>query len=115
MTPPPLSRARITTCILVNLAATPGLGSIWARRRLAGTFQLLLAVIGFCLIVGWMLKAIWTSVSQEIDGSTPATVPGWMWKWGLVIFVASWLWSLVTSISLWREIKPDNVPPKLPE
>lgn len=114
MNPPPLSRARITTCILVNLAATPGLGSLWARRLVAGSLQLLLAIVGFCLITGWMLKTILTAVSEQMDGTTPSA-PGWMWKWGLVIFGASWLWSLVTSISLWHEIKPEAVPPKLSE
>src|SRR5947209_12159585 len=114
MTPPPLSRARITTCILVNLGATPGLGSIWARRPIAGTFQLILAIVGFCLITGWMLKSIFAAVSQEVEGSQSGTAPAWMWKWGVVIFAASWLWSLVTSISLWREVKTEKVPPVLP-
>jgi hypothetical protein len=115
MTPPPLSRGRIATCILVNLGATPGLGSLWARRPIAGTFQLILALIGFFLIMGWMLMAVWTAVSQQVNDTHAAPPPGWMWKWGLVIFGVSWLWSLVTSISLWRQSKPKNVPPRLPD
>jgi len=115
MNAPPLSRARVTTCILINLAATPGLGSIAARRTVSGTFQLILALVGFCLIVGWMFKAIFGAVSGEIAAQNSANVPAWLWKWGLLFFGAAWLWSLATSISLWRESKPENLPPKLSE
>ena len=113
MSAPQLSHARINTCILINLAATPGLGSIFARRIVAGTFQLILAVVGFCLIVGWMLKAIFSVVADEMGGQSSASAPGWMWKWGLIFFGAAWLWSLITSISLWRESQSENVPPKI--
>ncbi|HEU6448815.1 MAG TPA: hypothetical protein VFV23_10310 [Verrucomicrobiae bacterium] len=113
MSAPQLSRARIATCILINLAATPGLGSISARRYVAGTFQLILSVAGFCLIVGWMFKAMFGTISDEISGQNAAVAPGWMWKWGAILFGAAWLWSLVTSISMWRESKPESVPPKL--
>jgi hypothetical protein len=112
MTALPLSRARITTCILTNLCATPGLGSVFARRVVVGVFQLILAIAGFCLIVVWMFRAVFTEVSEEINGGT-ATVPGWMWKWGFILFGVAWLWSLVTSIDLWRQAKMGNVPPKL--
>jgi len=48
----PLSRARAANCILVNLAATPGLGSLIGRRYLAGSGQLALALVGFVLLTG---------------------------------------------------------------
>src|SRR3954465_3408570 len=107
MTTKPLSPARILACILVNLAATPGLGSLWARRRIAGSFQLALALIGFFLIMAWMFKAIMASVAEQMDGSHSAGPPNWMWQWGVIVFGAAWLWSLVTSISLWRNTGPD--------
>jgi hypothetical protein len=42
-----------------------------------------------------------------------------MWKWGLLLFGASWLWSLVTSLSLLRQAKADGqvepkpIPPRM--
>jgi hypothetical protein len=113
MNTPLLSRARITTCILINLSATPGLGSIFARRMVVGIFQLILSLIGFCLIVGWMFEAMATTISQEMNGQSHANAPDWMWRWGLIFFGTAWLWSLVTSINLWRQAKLESAPPKL--
>ena len=115
----PLSRARLASCILINLAATPGLGSLIARRFWAGTGQLLLALAGCGLIVGWMFVAFYRLYLQQMDEPAPVTPIGWMWKWGAVCFGASWLWSLVTSLSLLRQAKRDEpsgreaVPPQL--
>jgi hypothetical protein len=115
----PLSRARVASCILVNLAATPGLGSLIARRFWAGTGQLLLALAGFGLIVGWMFGFYYRIFLQQMDEPVPNTPIDWMWKWGSVCFGASWLWSLFTSLSLWRQTKSDKpagqkaVPPRI--
>jgi hypothetical protein len=105
--------------VLVNLAATPGLGSLMARRVVAGTGQLLLAVVGFCLIVGWMFELFHRVYLQQMDEPVSSNGPGWMGQWGLVCFGAGWLWSLVTSLSLLRQVKADEpavqkpVPPRL--
>jgi hypothetical protein len=115
----PLSRARVWTCILTNLAATPGLGSLMARRILAGTGQLLLALAGFVLIVDWMFKLFHCIFLQQSGEPVPPDSSGWMWKWGVLLFGAGWLWSLVTSLSLWRQAKADElaesnrIPPRL--
>jgi len=45
----PPSRALARNATLLNLLATPGLGSIIGRRWIAGSGQLLLAVVGFTL------------------------------------------------------------------
>lgn len=115
----PLSRARVVSCVLVNLAATPGLGSLMARRVVAGTGQLLLAVAGFCLIVGWMFELFHRVYLQQMGEPVSSNGTGWMGQWGLVCFGAGWLWSLVTSLSLLRQVKADEqagqkpVPPRL--
>src|SRR6267142_5883224 len=49
-------RSTATTCLILNQFATPGLGSLMARRWFAGTGQLVLAVAGFCLLVGWFVQ-----------------------------------------------------------
>ena len=82
----PLSRARVWTCILTNQLATPGLGSLMARRVLAGTGQLLLALAGFVLIVGWMFELFHRVFLQQLGGPVPADSSGWMGKWGRNLF-----------------------------
>jgi len=115
----PLSRARVVSCVLVNQCATPGLGSLAARRVVAGTGQLLLALAGFILMVGWMYELFRHMILQQLGGFVPPWTYGWMGKWGLILFGAGWLWSLFTSISLLRQARADEVvaakpaPPRL--
>jgi len=115
----PISRARAASCALVNLAATPGLGSLMARRIVAGIGQLLLGLLGFILIVGWMFVLFHRVFLQQLGDPVPPDSSGWMWKWGLLLFGASWLWSLVTSLSLLRQAKADGqvepkpIPPRM--
>jgi len=115
----PLGHARVVSCVLVNLCATPGLGSVMARRVWAGIGQLLFALAGFCLVVGWMFEFFHRVYLQQMDEPVSSNGPGWMGKWGLICFGAGWLWSLVTSLSLLRQIKgyeqagPKPVPPRL--
>jgi TM2 domain-containing membrane protein YozV len=115
----PLSRARAVSCLLVNLAATPGLGSLLARRIFAGIGQLLLALAGFGLIVVWMFELFLHMTYQQLGEPVLPRVHDGMLRWGLICFIASWLWSLATSISLLRQAKNDEaagpkpVPPPL--
>ena len=115
----PISRARAASCALVNLAATPGLGSLMARRIVAGIGQLLLGLLGFILIVGWMFELFRRVFLQQLGDPVPPDSSGWMWKWGLLFFGAGWLWSLVTSLSLLRQAKADGqvepkpIPPRM--
>ena len=115
----PLSRTRAWTCVLTNLCATPGLGSLMARRVFAGIGQLLLALAGFVLIVGWMFELFHRVFLQQLGETVPPDSSGWMWKWGLLLFGAGWLWSLVTSLSLLRQAKADGqvepqpIPPRM--
>ena len=104
----PLSRARAWTCILTNLFATPGLGSLMARRVFAGIGQLVLALAGFVLIVGWIFELCHHVFLQQLGEPVPPDSSGWMGKWGLICFGASWLWSLATSLSLLRQAKADG-------
>jgi hypothetical protein len=115
----PLSRARVVSCVLVNQCATPGLGSLVARRVVAGMGQLLLALAGFVLIIGWMFELFRRVALQQLGEPVSPDASGWMGRWGLIFFGAGWLWSLVTSISLLRQVKadkpadPKTVPPRL--
>jgi len=117
--PKPLSSVRAWTYLGINLFATPGLGSVMGGRKAAGRAQLLFAVIGFCLIVAWMIKMIFGATSAEISGTEAPHVPAWWWQSGVFCFGLAWAWSLVTSISILREAGQESVagellvPPKL--
>jgi hypothetical protein len=90
-----------------------------ARRILAGISQLLFALAGFVLIVGWMFELFHRVFLQQLGNPVPPDSSGWMWKWGLLLFGAGWLWSLATSLSLLRQAKADGlvepkpIPPRL--
>ncbi len=112
----PINRTAARNAALVNLLATPGLGSLMARRWVAGGGQLLLAVAGFGLMLGWFVKTMidyYGLINNQ--QSEPQTHFGLL-KAGAVVFVAAWLWSLVTSIQIFRSVPktmPTNAPPKL--
>ena len=119
--PKPLSQARALSCALMNLCATPGLGSLLGRQTLAGTGQLLFAGTGFALLLGWMGQFFYRIYLQQLDQPVPSGSYGWLGKWGVIFFGAGWLWSLVTSLSLLRQAKMEaqananGVPPRIGE
>jgi hypothetical protein len=114
-----LTQQRLLYCILVNQLATPGLGSLLARRFVSGTGQLLLALAGFSLSTVWMFQFSYSLVLEQWDQPGPSRAPDWMWTWGLVLLGTGWGWALLTSISLYREAQkmslpgPTNLPPRI--
>ena len=111
----PLSRAAARNCALINQLATPGFGSLMAGRRAAGIGQLLLAVAGFVMVIGWFVLTVTNVYNQLASDAEPKPV-GWLGGAGALIFVVAWLWSLVTSLQILRsarEASSENVPPHL--
>jgi 4a-hydroxytetrahydrobiopterin dehydratase len=103
-----ISRNAARNAALVNLLATPGLGSLMARRWLAGIGQLALAIAGFALFVVWFVKVMIQYYGQIT--SDALTIPI-HWKMGLVgtaLFLLAWLWSAITSFNLMREAAADS-------
>ena len=117
MAQPPPSPGRIRTCVIINQLATPGLGSILAGRWVAGVGQLCLALVGFGIFVVWFVQ-LFVRTLHALSGSTdnPPLHP-LMGLLGLGIFIASWLWSGITSLSLLREARREQgasgIPPKV--
>lgn len=115
----PLSTATARNAVLINLLATPGLGTLMAGRLVMGVGQLMLAVAGFGFIVVWFL-ALLRQYYGQIIGDVPVTPIAWLGETGAVLFIAAWGWSLVTSISLVREARRNvptvfaEIPPPLP-
>ncbi|HOB31489.1 MAG TPA: hypothetical protein PKH32_01290 [Verrucomicrobiota bacterium] len=90
---------RAWTCALINQCATPGLGSLLARRFVSGSLQLALAIAGFILILAWMVRLFHHLILQQL-GRSGAPAPSWLLKWGALCFGAAWVWSLGTSIQI---------------
>ena len=100
----PLSAAAARNAVLLNLLATPGLGTLMAGRRVVGIGQLVLALAGFGFIVVWFV-ALLRQYYGLITGDAPLTPVTWLAQAGAGLFFAAWCWSLVTSISLIREAR----------
>ena len=101
----PLSRAEARTSLIINQFATPGLGSLAARRWIAGLGQLALAIAGFVMIMGWLIQVaikiyrLLNDLPERLD-----TYRG-LGKIGGLVFLTSWLWAWVTSLSLLHEAR----------
>lgn len=99
-------------CALINQLATPGLGSLLARRYVAGSGQLLLACAGFGLIMARLLQHF-AGLWRQLQDLPPAPVKHpWMGKTGVLLFAVAWLWALATSWQVWRAAPP--APPPVP-
>jgi hypothetical protein len=101
--------------VIINQFATPGLGSLIARRFVAGSGQLVLALIGFLLFLGWWVQKMRLFYGQMFGTDLPADAGTKLGKWGVIIFVLSWMWSLVTSIQILRNLPKDSIPPLPPK
>ncbi|HTL55615.1 MAG TPA: hypothetical protein VL361_08040 [Candidatus Limnocylindrales bacterium] len=110
--PRPLDRSTARNSVLINQLATPGLGSLLARRWVAGTGQLLLAVAGFAMVVGWFVTVMIGAYRQLNGGPEPRPM-GWLGEAGALTFAAAWLWALITSLSLLRQTKAGEALPPL--
>ena len=104
LAPKRTSRVKARNAALLNQLATPGLGSLMARRWLAGSGQLLLSLAGFALVMVWFGQMMLRYYGQIAGDSTGQGPVGFMnLVLGAVLFALAWLWSLVTSFSLLRE------------
>jgi 4a-hydroxytetrahydrobiopterin dehydratase len=109
----PVSRAKAKNAAMLNLLATPGLGSLLCGRWIAGIGQLALAFAGFvifCVPSAMMVAQYYRLVfgdapSPTIDWVRFLTVTGI----GIGFFMLAWLWSAVTSLSLLREASADSL------
>jgi 4a-hydroxytetrahydrobiopterin dehydratase len=103
-----MSSKRIITCMLMNLLATPGLGSLMARRWFEGIGQTILSVGGFILMLVWFYKLVIVQFYGQMNGTVQPHPVGWIGLLGAILFAIAWLWSLVTSISLMRSASRDK-------
>jgi hypothetical protein len=97
----PVSRAAARNCFLLNQLATPGLGSLMARRFVAGAGQLVLSVAGFILVLAWFGLTLIQAYNLAFNNASPASYAK-VGLTGAAIFAAAWFWSLLTSLSVLR-------------
>jgi hypothetical protein len=116
----PVNRVTARNCFLVNQFATPGLGSLMGGKVLPGIGQLALAVTGFVLVIVWFALTL-IQAYDLTDFSREANVKSCA-PWGeagALVFAASWIWALATSIGLLQEAKragianPTPLPPPI--
>jgi hypothetical protein len=84
-----------------------------AGRRAAGIGQLLLAVVGFVMLMGWFVLLALQIYNELLNDAQPKSV-AWLGQAGAAVFAAAWVWSLVTSLNVLREGRandPDKIPP----
>lgn len=96
----PVDETRAWACLVTNLLALPGLGTLMAGRR-AGWIQGLLALGGFVFTTIWFVDFLQTWFRT---GSLPLQ-PGPSFALALLgvgLFGVSWAWALVSSIGIVR-------------
>lgn len=113
--PPPPDVNRAWLCLLVNQAATPGLGTIRGGRVWVGRGQLVLALIGFCLIVFWLWRDLFQNSIRKTLGEELLPPGSGAATWGAICFGLAWLWAWFSSVSILREAQRREAakPPKL--
>ena len=107
--PKSISPAKARNAVLLNLLATPGLGSLAVGRLVPGAGQLALAIAGFALVMAWFIKILIPYYDLMFGDVRPPPINWSLGEAGLALFVAAWCWSLVTSISIYRAVSQANL------
>jgi hypothetical protein len=102
---PPITETKAWTYAMLNVAAAPGLGSLLARRWFSGTVQLVIALAGCGLVLGWFVQKMRLFYGQIFGTNLPMDAGDLMGKWGVAVFVVAWIWSLMTSIQIVQAAK----------
>jgi 4a-hydroxytetrahydrobiopterin dehydratase len=102
-----MTRKRVITCVLLNLVATPGLGSLMAQRRAEGIGQIGLSLAGFVMMMVWFFAVMKSYYHQMFagEGTTHETIGLQGLAIGGGLFALAWVWTLFTSLSLLRHAK----------
>ena len=106
----PRSRSMGWTALAINLGATPGLGSYLAGHRGVGLLQMGLSLSGFIAILFWfweLVRGAWGSLQS---GDSVVWPPAQALILGGALFGGAWLWSLVTSLQIFRDLRKTTPP-----
>jgi 4a-hydroxytetrahydrobiopterin dehydratase len=100
--------ARATRNALLNLFVMPGLGSLLAKRWIAGLGQSILVTAGSVMLFVWLFKVLGAYYDLMFGEAQPAPV-GWIGITGGILFVVAWLWSGMTSFTLLQEVSGNRL------
>jgi hypothetical protein len=100
----PIDTAAARSCFIMNQLATPGLGSLMGRRTVPGVGQIILAIVGFLMVLAWFGLTLNQAYSIAYSDG-PAKSYNLLGAAGGLTFAVSWCWALATSISLLQEAK----------
>ena len=111
----PITKARAWTYAMLNVFATPGFGSLLARRTFPALGQLTMALAGAVLIMFWFFQKMRLFYGQVTGTTIPLDSGNTAGKIGLILFAASWVWTLITSIQIILSAAPEptTLPPKI--
>lgn len=90
----------------MNLFGTPGLGSLMVGRLFEGIGQLLVFLAGFILFCFWFFETMANYYRQAFSENPPSAGAGYgrFAIAGAVLCAIAWLWALVTTLSVMREV-----------
>lgn len=90
--------------LLLNIAATPGLGTFLIGRRLTGALQMAGAYVGAFWVILWLVGWVWNQIHLALLGlpfAIPPSLPilpASAWA-GFLLFAAAWLFSLGSALA----------------
>ncbi len=99
-----LSRATVRNVMLLNLLATPGLGTLVAGRWMEGLCQLGLSVAGFAALMIWFIRQMIPYYGMMFGDSNAPPVDFFLLKLGAALFLFAWVWSLFTGSMLSKQV-----------
>src|SRR5271163_1358598 len=97
----PLDRDHAWACVMLNISV-PGWGSLKAGRTFAGIGELLIVFTGLFLLGAWVVGWINRIIQSEVGETLPPVPGNWLWQWGVALCVISWVWTIITCVSLMR-------------
>src|SRR5947207_3042175 len=110
--PNPLSRSKAWTCVVINQAAFPGMGTVMAERRI-GYVQAAIMLAGFFLTMGFMcsyflalIRVLLHSESGEVHYLDIIHPYAWAGISGLTLCFIAWCWALLSSLAILRSASP---------
>jgi hypothetical protein len=99
-------RSKARNALILNLLATPGLGTWMVGKRVTGALQAGLAGAGLIFVLVWFVS--WSMAL--LHGGRLAHLSYRGLGLGTAIFAVSWCWGLVTGLRALRAAPPATPP-----
>jgi len=97
---PPNPRSKAWSCLVTNLLVLPGLGSVMAGFK-SGYVQMFLALAGFLVTLVALIQIVLAWAREFLLPDNPRLYESAIG--GMAVFLLGWVWSLLTSLILFRK------------